>query len=91
MKTKVMGHNSFIGSNSRPSQTDAGAQSVLSTFLFKTLNHKPITIWCDGETHRGNLYVKDILFEISKVKIFLLGSQLIRYKMVWLSFLSIGH
>ena len=91
MKTNVMGLNSFIGSNSRPSKADAGAQSVLGTFLFKTLNHKPITIWCDGETRRGNLYVKDILLEISKVKKSLLGSQLIRYKMVWPSFLNIGH
>ena len=91
MKTKIMGLNSFIGSNSRPSQADAGAQSVLSTFLFKTLNHKQITIWCDGETRRGNLYLKDILFEISKVKKSLLGSQLIRYKMEWPSFLNIGH
>ena len=91
MKALVMGLINFIGSNSRPCQAYAGIQSALNTFLFNTLNHQQITIWGDGETRRGNLYVKDVLFDISKVKKTFAGSQLIRYKMVWLSFLNIWH
>ena len=43
-----------------PRQAHAGVQGELSTFLFNTLNHKPITIWGDGETKRGYIYVKDL-------------------------------
>ena len=43
-----------------PRQAHAGVQGALSTFLFNTLNHKQITIWGDGETRRGYLYVKDM-------------------------------
>lgn len=43
-----------------PRQAHAGVQGALSTFLSNTLNHKPITIWGDGETKRGYIYVKDL-------------------------------
>ena len=68
MKTLLMGLYSFIGSNSQPSQAYAGIQRALNTFLFNTLNHQQITIWGDGEARRGNRYLKDVLFDISKVK-----------------------
>lgn len=43
-----------------PRQAHTGVQGALSTFLSNTLNHKPITIWGDGETKRGYIYVKDL-------------------------------
>ncbi len=43
-----------------PRQGHAGVQGALSTFLSNTLNHKAITIWGDGETKRGYIYVKDL-------------------------------
>ncbi len=41
-------------------QANAGIQGALGTFLGNTLNHKPITIWGDGEVSRGYIYVKDL-------------------------------
>ena len=41
-------------------QGHAGVQGALSTFLVNTLSNKPITIWGDGETRRGYIYVKDM-------------------------------
>jgi UDP-glucose 4-epimerase len=43
-----------------PRQGHAGVQGALSTFLSNTLNNKEITVWGDGETKRGYLYVKDL-------------------------------
>ena len=43
-----------------PRQGHAGVQGALSTFLCKTLHHKEITIWGDGETKSGYVYVKDL-------------------------------
>ena len=43
-----------------PRQGHSGVQGALSTFLSNTLNHKAITIWGDGETKRGYIYVKDL-------------------------------
>lgn len=43
-----------------PRQAHAGVQGALNTFLTNTLNHKPITIWGDGETKRGYIYVRDL-------------------------------
>lgn len=43
-----------------PRQAHAGVQGALSTFLSNTLSHKAITIWGDGETKRGYIYVKDL-------------------------------
>lgn len=41
-------------------QGHAGVQGALSTFVNNALSNKPITIWGDGETRRGYIYVKDM-------------------------------
>lgn len=43
-----------------PRQGHGGVQGALSTFLSNTLNNKEITIWGDGDTKRGYIYVKDL-------------------------------
>jgi UDP-glucose 4-epimerase len=42
-------------------QSHSGVQGALSTFLYNNLHHKNITIWGDGETRRGYVYIDDLV------------------------------
>lgn len=42
-------------------QSHSGVQGALSTFLYNNLHNKNITIWGDGETRRGYVYIEDLV------------------------------
>ncbi|MGZ8272051.1 MAG: NAD-dependent epimerase/dehydratase family protein [Methylophilus sp.] len=42
-------------------QSHSGVQGALTTFLYNNLHKKNITIWGDGETRRGYVYIDDLV------------------------------
>jgi UDP-glucose 4-epimerase len=42
-------------------QSHSGVQGALTTFIYNNLHHKNISIWGDGETRRGYVYIDDLV------------------------------